>query len=167
MLDGPEEYADGTYRWWHLSTRSPELLAVLDNGLLAPPGRVLDLGCGLGVEVAALTTRGFDAVGVDLSAAAIGKAGELHPGLDFRVADVRALPFPPASFDVLVDRGCLHYLAPPTGGNTRGRPGGSCAPVGGSSSAPASRLRADATTCRTTWSPPTSGVGWSCPTNVG
>jgi SAM-dependent methyltransferase len=106
-----DEYASGAYRWWHLSTASPELVEALDDKLIAPPGRVLDLGCGLGVDLAELARRGFDAVGVDLSDAAITRARRLHPQVDFHVADVLELPFVTASFDVLLDRGCFHYLA--------------------------------------------------------
>jgi SAM-dependent methyltransferase len=105
-----DEYTTDVYRWWHLSTPSPELMAALDDGLIAPPGRVLDLGCGLGVELAELANRGYEAVGVDLSPEAIARARDLHPRVSFQVADVLSLPFGPNSFDVLLDRGCFHYL---------------------------------------------------------
>jgi hypothetical protein len=29
-----DHYADGTYRWWHLSRPPPELVSVLDDGWL-------------------------------------------------------------------------------------------------------------------------------------
>lgn len=112
-LDEPDEYASDVYRWWHLSAPSPELMVALDDGLIAPPGHVLDLGCGLGVELGELANRGFDAVGVDLSGEAIARAWQLHPQVDFHVADVLSLPFTPDSFDVLLDRGCFHYVAEP------------------------------------------------------
>ena len=34
-----DHYADGTYRWWHLSSPSPDLLAALDDGWLPASGR--------------------------------------------------------------------------------------------------------------------------------
>jgi hypothetical protein len=46
----PDHYADGTYRWWHLSRPSPELVSVLDDGWLPRAGRAVDLGSGLGSE---------------------------------------------------------------------------------------------------------------------
>jgi len=42
-----DHYADGTCQWWHLSRPSPELIAALGDGWLAPGGCVLDVGCGL------------------------------------------------------------------------------------------------------------------------
>ena len=110
MSTSPDEYASGVYRWWHLSSPSPELLEVLDVGLLPPVGRALDLGCGLGVELAELVRRGYAAVGVDLSVVAIERARQMQPEVEFHVADVMALPFPDESFDLLLDRGCFHYL---------------------------------------------------------
>jgi SAM-dependent methyltransferase len=110
--DQPDEYTTDVYRWWHLSRPSPELMAVLEDGTIAPPGRVLDLGCGLGVELAEMARRGFQAVGIDISRAAIDQASQLHPTVEFHVADVLSLPFAAERFDVLLDRGCFHYLAP-------------------------------------------------------
>ena len=34
-----DHYADGTCQWWHLSRPSPELLAALGDGWLAPTER--------------------------------------------------------------------------------------------------------------------------------
>jgi SAM-dependent methyltransferase len=108
-----DEYATDVHRWWHLSEPSPELVEALDDGWLPPSGRVLDLGCGLGSELALLASRGFEAVGVDQSSVAISRAREEHPGIEFLVADVLDLPFDDASFDVVLDRGCFHYLEAP------------------------------------------------------
>lgn len=112
-----DPYADGTYRWWHLTRPSPELVAAKANGWLGKPGRVLDAGCGLGTETAYLARRGWHAVGTDLSRAALLRARREHPGPAFVLADVRTLPFKPGSFDLLLDRGCFHYL--PRGGRSR------------------------------------------------
>jgi ubiquinone/menaquinone biosynthesis C-methylase UbiE len=49
-------------------------------------------------------------IGVDRSIAALQRAHHLHPAVRFVQADVLQLPFPQASFDVVLDRGCLHYL---------------------------------------------------------
>lgn len=40
---------------------------VLDRWLKAPPGRVLDLGCGTGRHLAQFAAKGFEMTGVDLS----------------------------------------------------------------------------------------------------
>jgi SAM-dependent methyltransferase len=56
-----------------------------------PAGRVLDLGCGVGHSFRELAPR--ETVGVDVDAEAL--AGQERETV---VADMRALPFPPASF---------------------------------------------------------------------
>jgi len=45
-----DHYSDGTYRWWHLSRPSPELVSALEDGWLSGTGRAVDVGCGLGRE---------------------------------------------------------------------------------------------------------------------
>jgi SAM-dependent methyltransferase len=107
-----DHYADGTYRWWHLSGSSPELLAALGDGWLRPGGRALDVGCGLGVEAGYLAAAGWQVAGVDLSQVALARAAAGGDGAVFMRADIRRLPFPQDCFDAALDRGCFHYLAP-------------------------------------------------------
>lgn len=71
---------------------------------LAPGARVLDLACGSGRNLVALARRGARAVGVDLLPDALERASRLACGeaITLVVADAtRALPFRPASFDVV------------------------------------------------------------------
>jgi SAM-dependent methyltransferase len=111
MLD--RQYQTGVYRFWHYSAPSPELVAGLEDGWLGRPGRALDLGCGLGTELAHLAARGVSlAVGVDRSAAALRRAHAEHLAVRFVRADVLELPFGERSFDLALDRGCFHYLRP-------------------------------------------------------
>jgi SAM-dependent methyltransferase len=128
IVDGvTDPYLDGLYRWWHLTGPSPELLVAEADGWLqaatagagaaaAPTRTALDVGCGLGSEVAYLSGTGWCAVGIDLSWAAVSTARELHragsEGAMFARADVLRLPFAAGSFALAIDRGCLHYLAP-------------------------------------------------------
>jgi len=107
-----DEYDDETFRWWHLSAPSPELFEAIADGWLAAPGRVIDVGCGLGTELGHLASVGWNAVGVDLSPSALRKARRAHPGVAFVQADARALPFSSNSLDAVLDRGCFHYLRP-------------------------------------------------------
>ena len=111
LADVSDHYADGTYRWWHLSEPSPELLQALADGWLPPSGRALDIGCGLGTEAAHLHLAGWRAAGVDLSPVAVAAAARRHPGPSFVQADLLRLPLPSSSFDAGLDRGCFHYLA--------------------------------------------------------
>lgn len=106
-----DPYLDGIYRWWHLSAPSPELVAAKADGWLGPVGTAIDIGCGLGTEIAYLAAQGWSAIGVDLSAAAVGQAKREHAGASFARADALALPFASGVFDLALDRGCFHYLS--------------------------------------------------------
>lgn len=107
-----DPYLDGVYRWWHLSAPSPELVAAEADGWLGEPGIAVDIGCGLGTEIAYLAAQGWHAVGVDLSRAALDRAKREHPDVPIAQADVLSLPFPAAAFHLVLDRGCFHYLSP-------------------------------------------------------
>lgn len=108
----PDHYADGTFRWWHLSVPSPELLQALADGWLPASGRAIDVGCGLGTEAAHLHHIGWSAIGVDLSPVALAQARLANPGPGYVRGDLLRLPLRASTFDAAVDRGCFHYLAP-------------------------------------------------------
>jgi SAM-dependent methyltransferase len=65
---------------------------------LAPGMRVLDVGCGPGRHLEALTSLGAEVVGLDISAAFLRL---LLSGWPVR-ADVRSLPVRPGSFDAVI-----------------------------------------------------------------
>jgi SAM-dependent methyltransferase len=67
--------------------------ATFVTGLLAPPARVLDAGCGTGRIAVRLDELGYDVVGVDVDPTMLEVARAESPGLDWRVADL-------ASFDL-------------------------------------------------------------------
>jgi SAM-dependent methyltransferase len=52
-------------RNWHLQSRMRLVLETIDR--YAPPGRVLDVGCGTGFLLERLAERGYSGVGIDLS----------------------------------------------------------------------------------------------------
>ncbi len=60
--------------------------------------RILDVGCGPGRHSLALRARGFDVVGLDISAAFLRAGGR---GRWVR-GDARTLPFPTSSFDAVI-----------------------------------------------------------------
>lgn len=60
-------------------------------------GWVVDLGCGPGHVAKYLREQGVSVIGVDLSAEMIRVAGQLSPGIDFRIGDMRRLDFADAS----------------------------------------------------------------------
>ena len=79
---------------------APELELLLPR--LAPGSRVLDLGCGPGVPVAAALARQHRVVGVDFSAEQIRRARANVPTAEFVLADLMSLALPDASFDAAV-----------------------------------------------------------------
>ena len=84
-----------------------------------PGHRILEVGCGLGDDAAALARRvapGGAVVAVDGSQAMVDAAQKRHgsvAGLSFEVADATELPFEDASFDACrIDR-VLQHIADP------------------------------------------------------
>lgn len=76
--------------------------------------RVLDAGCGIGRGTAILARGAREAVGVDLSPAAITEARREHgESADFREADMRKLPFGEDEFDVVVCFEAITHVAEP------------------------------------------------------
>jgi SAM-dependent methyltransferase len=71
--------------------------------LLASRARVLDLGCGAGVPATKLLAeRGFDVLGVDISAVQVERARQLVPGASFEQADMATWEHEPGTFDAVV-----------------------------------------------------------------
>jgi SAM-dependent methyltransferase len=69
---------------------------ILDALEIAPPGRLLDVGCSLGYTLEAARSLGLEAAGVDLSAHAVDQCRQL--GFDARRGTLDSLPFEDASF---------------------------------------------------------------------
>jgi len=78
--------------------------------------RLLEVGCGIGTDLARFARGGARVTGVDLAQTAIDLARknfELN-GLaaeELRVANGEALPYPDASFDVVYGHGVIQYTA--------------------------------------------------------
>jgi SAM-dependent methyltransferase len=79
------------------------LIALLREALPWQPGwRVLDVACGAGRHLAALSARGAAAIGVDLSLALLRRVADVTDRPIVR-ADMRALPIRPGSMDLTVN----------------------------------------------------------------
>ena len=84
----------------------------------AGPHQVLDCSCGIGTQAIGLAGVGHQVVGSDLSPAAVtraaAEAASRGVGLPVTVADMRALPYRAAAFDVVVcaDNSLPHLLTP-------------------------------------------------------
>ena len=114
------QYADGRnlraraalYQWQTPEVDFPQW--VLDQRPWTGTERVLDLGCGYGAYLPRLTTRARVVIGTDLSFGMLREAaGALVPLTN---ADVVALPFPSAVFDVAVSAHMLYHVPDVTAG---------------------------------------------------
>lgn len=79
---------------------------------LADGARVLDVGCGTGYGTAELAQHARSATGIDVSNEAIAYAHAHYPlpNLTFLAAPATALPFPPASFDLITTFEVIEHL---------------------------------------------------------
>ena len=63
--------------------------------------RLLDVACGSGLAIELARLRGASCAGIDASARLVAVARDRSPDADIRVGDMNALPWSPASFDVV------------------------------------------------------------------
>lgn len=98
---------------WDTGISPPELMAFIAE---QPPGRALDLGCGTGTNVITLARHDWQVTGVDFVGRAIEtarrKAKKAGVQAEFHVDDVTRLEGVAGPFDLVLDIGCLHSLAP-------------------------------------------------------
>ena len=73
---------------------------IFDQLGIGEGARLLDIACGSGFAAQLAARRGGVVTGIDASEALIQIARARTPGGDFRVADMFALPFPDACFDM-------------------------------------------------------------------
>jgi ubiquinone/menaquinone biosynthesis C-methylase UbiE len=96
-------------------TTLPEVLDVLRP---TSRDRLLDVGCGSGDAAVALAPLVAHVTGVDLTLAMLEKARQRQAqsgrnNIDWRKADVTALPFGDRSFDIVTSRAMLHHVHEP------------------------------------------------------
>lgn len=107
-------WADEDYsRLWMKTGIPDEVKAAVDSEWFPPGATILDIGCGSGEIAAWLAEQGFDLLGIDLAKGAIRSAKSRFDGsqgeLEFKVMDI-CRESPPARFNALLDRGCLHGI---------------------------------------------------------
>lgn len=77
--------------------------------LIPKNAKILDVGCGVGVDASYMVSEGFEVIGVDLSKEMLKLAKQKFPKIDFRQQDIRKLDFPPNSFDgILASCSLIH-----------------------------------------------------------
>lgn len=103
---------------WETGRPQPVVARLLAAGRIA--GRVLDAGCGTGSHAVLLAEAGHPVVGLDIAAAAVGRARSRAAGAgvaaEFAVGDALALASLAselgAPFDTVLDVGLFHVLQP-------------------------------------------------------
>lgn len=94
----------------NVETRMDEILARVERHVT--PGRLLDVGCGLGFMVGVAGRRGWDAHGVDLNADAVAWARE-HVSPQIDVGTLDGLDVPEGSFDCVTLLDIIEHVADP------------------------------------------------------
>ncbi len=104
-----EEYWSREDRWGSHSFDDADDLAAQILSTCGT-GRMLDVGCGMGLLVRTLLRRGVDARGVDIARAPIEEGNRLAPGR-FSLASVLDLPFEDGAFATVVSTDVLEHIA--------------------------------------------------------
>ena len=119
MYEGYWKYDSGFYarNWQSTKDHTEDIMGDLETESLGIEryfrrGRILDIGCFKGHFLRAMAQRGWQTVGVDISADAI-EYGKKEFGLDLYCQDVSTLPCEPASFDVATMWGVIEHLTDP------------------------------------------------------
>jgi SAM-dependent methyltransferase len=108
------DYESGDFRHWEPDPSSPELAVLIAAGLIVKNAKILDVGCGGGLDTIFMAQRGFSAVGVDLSRKALeiakAREGRVHVKIDWLLGSVFDLPIESQAIDFVMDRGLFHLI---------------------------------------------------------
>lgn len=78
--------------------------------LLPPHGKILDVGCGSGKDMALFSKKGMNVYGLDPSEGLLEVGKRDHPDLQFVLGSMTNIPFPDRSFDGLWVHASLLHL---------------------------------------------------------
>jgi ubiquinone/menaquinone biosynthesis C-methylase UbiE len=120
MLDLPgDDYWDSAYKsrefeHWELDYPSPELVSLIAAGTVRKSEKVLDVGCGGGLDAIFLAQCGLSVICVDVSPAALKiaerRAKKACVEVDWRLGNVLDLPVEDDAVDLVTDRGLFHVI---------------------------------------------------------
>lgn len=109
-----QKYADpAVVRFWQALARQglQQAEAEMIRRYLPPGGRLLDVGCGAGRAVRALSAQGYSVTGIDLSLPMLHAGRSLSAEMRLGGANLLALPFAGESFDgALMFFGALQHI---------------------------------------------------------
>lgn len=93
---------------WEIGEPQPIVCEILDS---MSPGRLLDIGCGLGRNAKAASDRGYEVLAFDISSTAINKCRELYSGsgISFQVLDACRTELV-SEFNVILDSATYHAI---------------------------------------------------------
>jgi len=107
-------YKSGDFEHWELNYPSPELVGMVAAGTLRKNSKILDVGCGGGLDAIFLAQCGFNVIGIDISSAALKiaekRAREAHVEVDWGLGNVLDLPVKDETVDLVTDRGLFHVI---------------------------------------------------------
>jgi ubiquinone/menaquinone biosynthesis C-methylase UbiE len=91
---------------------------LLEMSGVGPEDHVLDVACGPGLVACAFATRAKHVTGIDLTPAMIERAKQIQQerqltNLTWRIGNVLPLPFPDASFSLVITRYTFHHFLDP------------------------------------------------------
>lgn len=90
-----------------VSASAAQFLSYMPNS-----GRILEVGCGTGVDADYLAKGGYTVIATDISSSMIDEArrAHSHPNISFQTADLTALDFSDSEFDGLFAESCILHI---------------------------------------------------------
>jgi len=99
---------------WNFGTAGPELAKLVIDGVIKRGSKILDVGCGPGLESIFLARQGMNVTAIDISIEALRFAKKLAKLFDVKIkfinADALNLPFSDNSFDAVNDNFVFHHF---------------------------------------------------------
>ena len=107
-------YESGDFRHWETEYPSPELASLVATGYLRNGAKILDVGCGGGLDAIFLSQYGFRVIAVDFSKSALKiaekRASKAGVKIDWRIGSVLNLPVEKETIHLVTDRGLFHLI---------------------------------------------------------